>query len=42
MKTFVYIGTSLDGLIARKDGDIDWLVKYESHGAYLAMKPNLL
>jgi dihydrofolate reductase len=28
-KTFVYIGTSLDGFIARKDGDIGWLVKYE-------------
>jgi dihydrofolate reductase len=25
MKTIVYIGTSLDGFIARKDGDIDWL-----------------
>ena len=24
----VYIGTSLDGFIARTDGDIDWLVKY--------------
>ena len=31
MKTFVYIGTSLDGYIARKDGDMDWLVKYEDH-----------
>ena len=30
MKTTVYIGTSLDGFIARKDGDINWLVKYES------------
>jgi dihydrofolate reductase len=28
MKTFVYIATSLDGFIARKNGDIDWLVKY--------------
>ena len=28
MKTNVYIGTSLDGFIARKDGDIDWLVKF--------------
>ena len=24
----VYIGTSLDGFIARTDGDIDWLVKF--------------
>ena len=30
MKTFVYIGTSLDGFIARKDGNLDWLVKYEN------------
>jgi len=29
MKTFVYIGTSLDGFIARKDGSLDWLVKFE-------------
>jgi dihydrofolate reductase len=29
MKTIVYIGTSLDGFIARKDGDLDWLVKFE-------------
>lgn len=28
MKTIVYIGTSLDGFIARKDGDIDWLTKF--------------
>jgi hypothetical protein len=25
MKTTAYIGTSLDGFIARKDADIDWL-----------------
>ena len=30
MKTFVYVGVSLDGFIAREDGDIDWLVKFES------------
>jgi dihydrofolate reductase len=30
MKTTVYIGTSLDGFIARKDGNIDWLVKFEN------------
>jgi dihydrofolate reductase len=29
MKTIVYIGTSLDGFIARRDGDIDWLVQFE-------------
>ncbi|ULQ52706.1 dihydrofolate reductase family protein [Flavihumibacter fluvii] len=28
--TAVYIGTSLDGFIAKKDGNIDWLVKFES------------
>lgn len=30
MKTSVFIATSLDGFIARKDGRIDWLVKFES------------
>lgn len=31
MKTTAYIGTSLDGFIARKDGAIDWLVQFENH-----------
>ena len=30
MKTSVYIGTSLDGFIARKDGAIEWLMKYQN------------
>jgi len=30
MKTTVYIGTSLDGFIARKNDDIDWLVKFQN------------
>ena len=30
MKTTIYVGTSLDGFIARKNGDIDWLVKYQN------------
>lgn len=30
ISTSVYIGTSLDGFIAKKDGNIDWLVKFES------------
>ena len=37
MKTIVYVGTSLDGFIARKDGDIGWLVKYQNkevHDSY--------
>ena len=37
MKITVYAGTSLDGFIARKDGDIDWLVKYQNkevHDSY--------
>ena len=37
MRTSVYVGTSLDGFIARKDGDIDWLVKYQNkevHDSY--------
>ena len=29
----VYIGTSLDGFIARTDGDIDWLVKFADEDA---------
>jgi dihydrofolate reductase len=30
MKSFVYIGTSLDGFIAGIDGDIEWLVKFQN------------
>ncbi len=30
MRTPVYVGTSLDGFIARKDGGIEWLTKFES------------
>jgi dihydrofolate reductase len=30
MKAIVYIGTSLDGFIARKDDDIEWLVKFQN------------
>ena len=30
LKTFVYVGTSLDGYLARKDGNIDWLAEFES------------
>jgi dihydrofolate reductase len=33
MKTTVYIGTSLDGFIARKNGDIDWLTKFANDEA---------
>src|SRR4030095_7413538 len=33
MKTTVYIGTSLDGFIARKDGDIDWLTQFADNEA---------
>ena len=33
MKTIVYIGTSLDGFIARKDGDIDWLTQFANDEA---------
>ena len=34
MKTSVFIATSLDGFIARKDGRIDWLVKFESRDVF--------
>lgn len=34
MKTTVYIGTSLDGFIARKDGDIDWLMRYGDENVF--------
>ena len=33
MKSTVFIGTSLDGFIARKNGDIDWLVQYANDEA---------
>lgn len=33
MKTLVYIGTSLDGFIARKNGDIEWLVQFANDEA---------
>ena len=32
----VFIGTSLDGFIARKNGDIDWLVQYANNEAVQA------
>jgi len=38
MKTLVYIGTSLDGFIARKDGDIEWLVQFANDEAIQAYK----
>ena len=34
MKTMVYIGISLEGFIARKDGDISVLVKFENQEVY--------
>jgi len=33
VKTTVYIGTSLDGFIARKDGDIEWLTQFANDEA---------
>ena len=38
MKVFVYIGTSLDGFIAKKDGNIDWLVQFANDEAIAAYK----
>ncbi len=28
MRTYAYVGTSLDGFIARNDGDIEWLTSF--------------
>lgn len=36
--THVYIGTSLDGFIARKDGSFDWLSPFADHEAVEAYK----
>jgi len=33
VKTSVYIGTSLDGFIAKTDGNIDWLTQYANDDA---------
>jgi dihydrofolate reductase len=33
LKVMVYIGTSLDGFIARKDGGIDWLTQFANDEA---------
>lgn len=33
MKALVFIGTSLDGFIARENGDIDWLEQYANNEA---------
>ena len=34
MKTTVYIGASLDGFIARKDGNFDWLSQFANEEAF--------
>jgi len=34
MRTSVYIGTSLDGFIAKKDGNIEWLTQFASEEAF--------
>jgi dihydrofolate reductase len=41
MKTLVYIGTSLDGFIAKLDGDIAWLERFarKDKVTVLSMKP---
>jgi len=36
MKTSVYIGTSLDGFIAKTDGNIDWLTQFANDDAIQA------
>ncbi len=34
MKSCVYIGTSLDGFIARNDGNIDWLTQFANKDVF--------
>jgi dihydrofolate reductase len=34
MKSFVYIGTSLDGYIAKNDGNIDWLTQFANKDVF--------
>jgi dihydrofolate reductase len=36
MKTIVYVGTSLDGYIARTDGEFDWLSRFANNEAIRA------
>jgi dihydrofolate reductase len=36
MKTIVYMGTSLDGFIARDDGEIGWLEQFASDEAFVS------
>jgi dihydrofolate reductase len=38
VKTTVYIGTSLDGFIARNDGSIDWLTQFANEEVINAYK----
>jgi dihydrofolate reductase len=38
MKTIVYVGTSLDGFIARTDGSFDWLSQFANDEAIHAYK----
>ena len=38
MKTIVYVGTSLDGFIARTDGEFDWLSQFANDEAIRAYK----
>jgi hypothetical protein len=35
MRAMVYIGTSLDGFIARKDGNFDWLTQFADEDAMM-------
>jgi len=36
MRTIVFVGTSLDGFIARRDGDFDWLSQFANDDAIRA------
>ena len=41
MKCSVYIATSVDGFIAKKDGSVDWLHSAGSPSAYMGVQADM-